>query len=287
MNNIIYTQHIMWYESQMINETLNSLTESLENSSIDVELIFCLNAQTYIEEPLIGKSQDMFDEFINHQILKKAKIIYKTNDDPFFNIGDWRREMYFPEAKYTIWGESDCLIPSNYFTELTNIIIDEPHVLSLASRKMWDSSWSICEHMLFDQLEPCNEHDPNILSELNPLRYYDIIDQKTLNKFNDQFPLQLVKLSRNHIDGALLALSKNLIHPFIAPDMHFAREDTCASLFWTKNNIPQYCIKSMIKGHNYAHSKKRTNTSSSRSDENYRKYLDKSQNAMNRFLMSL
>jgi len=286
MNNIIYTQHIMWYESQMINETLSSLAESLEHSSVDAELIFCLNAQTYIEEPLIGKSQDMFDEFINHQVLKKAKIIYKTNNDPFFNIADWRREMYFPEAKYTIWGESDCLIPNNYFTELTNITIDEPHVLSIASRKMWDSSWSICEHMLFDQLEPCNEHHPNILSELDPLRYYDIIDQETLNKFNNQFPLQLVKLPRNHIDGALLALSKNLIHPFIAPDMHFAREDTCASLFWTKNNIRQYCIKSMIKGHNYAHSKKRTNTSASRSDEAYRRYLEKSQNAMNTFLMS-
>jgi hypothetical protein len=194
--------------------------------------------------------------------------------------------MYFPEAKYTIWGESDCLIPINYFAELKNIIINEPHVLSLSSRKMWDSSWSICEHMSFDKLEPCNEHNPNILSELNPLRYYDIIDQKTLNKFNEQFPLQLSKLPRNHIDGALLALSKSLIHPFIAPDMHFAREDTCASLFWTKHNIPQYCIKSMVKGHNYAHSKKRMNTSASRSDETYHKYLDKSQNAMNRFLMS-
>ena len=99
---ILYQQHIMWYESKMIWETLDSLEDALHNSKLDVDLKFCLNSQTYLEEPIEGKAEDMFEEFINHPLLKEAQIIYKTNDDPFYNIGDWRREVYYPKFKYQI-----------------------------------------------------------------------------------------------------------------------------------------------------------------------------------------
>ena len=100
MDRILYQQHIMWYESKMINETLDSLAEALTNSGLEVDLRFCLNSQTYLEEPIEGNSEDMFEEFINHPILKRAEIVYKTNDEPFYNIGDWRREVYDMDYKY-------------------------------------------------------------------------------------------------------------------------------------------------------------------------------------------
>ena len=108
---ILYQQHIMWYESEMLNETLDSLQIALKYSTLPIDLEFCLNSQTYIETPIKGKPEDMFEKFKNHPILKNAKIIYKTDNDPFYNIGDWRREIYSNKHKYTVWGESDCLVP--------------------------------------------------------------------------------------------------------------------------------------------------------------------------------
>jgi hypothetical protein len=67
----------MWYESKMLNETLDSLQCALQNCPVPIDLEFCFNSQTYIETPIEGESKDMFNEFINHPVLKNAKILYK------------------------------------------------------------------------------------------------------------------------------------------------------------------------------------------------------------------
>ena len=113
--------HIMWYESAMIEETLDSLTNALSyEQTNDVKIKLCLNAQTYIEKPKMGKPREMFDMFLHHPIIKQSEIIYKTDDDSFYNIGDWRRETYDHNCKYTCWGESDCILPKEYFYILKN-----------------------------------------------------------------------------------------------------------------------------------------------------------------------
>ena len=119
---IVYQHHIMWYESKMISETLDSLKQALDYySPPDIQLVFCLNPQTYLEKPIEGTASNMFSNFINHPVLKDARIIYKTDHEPFYNIGDWRREQYYPEAKYTVWGESDCLLPKELFLADLNV----------------------------------------------------------------------------------------------------------------------------------------------------------------------
>jgi hypothetical protein len=288
MDKILYQQHIMWYESEMINETLNSLQSSLQYCSLPVDLKFCLNSQTYLEKPIKGKSEDMFKIFLDHPILKKAEIIYKTNNDPFYNIGDWRREIYSNDFKYTIWGESDCLIPEDYFYILSNIKIEEPHVLSLASRKCWDETWTIVEHNDLKSLHKVDMNNPTFKLEYFPFRYFDNINQTQLNEFNSKGEeIKIKKLPVVKIDGSLLTLSKNLPTPFISPEMNFVREDYCAQLFFQIKNIPQYLISNRIKGHNYFHPLKRTNTSSTRDDSKYKILEQKNINAMNKFLLDL
>ena len=56
----------------------------------------------------------MFKKFLNHPVLENTTLIHKTDKDNFYNIGDWRREQY-NEYGYTIWGESDCLMPDDMF----------------------------------------------------------------------------------------------------------------------------------------------------------------------------
>jgi len=275
----------MWYESKMLNETLDSLQSALQHSSLPVDLKFCLNSQTYIETPIEGKPEDMFKEFLDHPVLKNAEIIYKTDNDPFYNIGDWRREIYSNDYKYTVWGESDCLIPEDYFYILSNIEIDESHIMSLASRKCWDDTWNIVEHVDFKSLSTVNSDTLDYKKEYYPFRYFDTINQNELDIFNSKREeIEIIKLPILKIDGSLLALSKNLPAPFISPQMNFVREDYCAQQFFQIKNIPQYLISNRIKGHNYFHPLKRINTKSLRSDNVFKMMELKNIEAMNLFL---
>jgi hypothetical protein len=281
---ILYQQHIMWYESKMISETLDSLSYALKHSKLGVDLKFCLNSQTYLEEPIDGKAEDMFDEFLHHPILKEAEIVYKTNDEPFYNIGDWRREVYDKNYKYTVWGESDCLLPMDFFYILSEIQIQPPHILSFASRKMWDSSWDCVEHK---EIEKYKREIDNRLSAPKPYNSSDIITQWQLDNFNGKCPIEVALNGTVKIDGSLLCISNGIDFQFIGDDMNFVREDFCAEMVFKIKRIPQYVVKTRIKGHNYSHPLKRTNTNAKRTDDVFKQYEQKSTQSMKAFINSL
>ena len=48
----------------------------------------------------------------------RTSITIKTDKDPFYNIADWRREVYDAKAKYTVWGETDTILPRDIFAIL-------------------------------------------------------------------------------------------------------------------------------------------------------------------------
>lgn len=289
MNKLLYTLHVMWYESMMLNETLDSLQNAIDNSTIPVDIMICLNSQTYIEKPDTGfEPIAMFDEFLNHPVLKNANITYKTNSDEFYNIGDWRRDIYGPEYayKYIVWGESDCLVPEDYFFLLDNINIDEPHFISLATRKMWDSTWDIVEH---EWIRPFPRNGPAIRPEQAPAPFNcaDYISLDQLNEFNRQFDPMLIKLDRLKIDGNMTTLSPNLPYPFLPLDLHFAREDYCLEMFFTKKGIPQYHMPTRLKGHNQVHPTKRVGTLNQKNDSIYKEYEQKAYDSIFKFIETI
>lgn len=286
MNKILYTLHVMWYESMMLNETLDSLQNAIDNSTIPVDIMLCLNSQTYIEKPESGfVPATMFDEFLNHPILKNAIITYKTDSDEFYNIGDWRRDIYGPDYayKYIVWGESDCLVPEDYFFLLDNINIEEPHFISLATRKMWDSTWDIVEH---EWIRPFPRNGPAIRPEQAPIPFNcaDYISLDQLNEFNRQFDPTLIKLDRLKIDGNMTTLSPGLPYPFLPLDLHFAREDYCLEMFFTKKGIPQYHMPTRLKGHNQVHPQKRTGTLNQKNDSIYKEYEQQAYESIFKFI---
>ena len=178
----IFQMHVMWYESEMMNETIDSLSNALQYAKGKVDIEICLNSQTYLEKPEKGEASDMFHSFQNHPIMEIANITYKTDEDPFYNIADWRRDKYNQNG-YTVWGESDCLLPYDLFfileqLQLTGQFID-PHTLSFSSRKMWDDSWSEVE---FDGLEKYTYKE--LLHK--PLHRKKRITQEELDEINEK-----------------------------------------------------------------------------------------------------
>jgi hypothetical protein len=283
-NRILFQMHIMWYESLMIIETLDSIEDALKHSLIPVDFNICLNSQTYIESPIEGNSEDMFNAFINHPIIKKSKITYKTNEDEFYNIGDWRREQYDKDFKYTVWGESDCLLPEDFFYVLSILDIKETHVLSFASRKMWDNSWDCVEHL---EIKKYQRDGSNWNKAPIPYNSCDVINQEQLNEFNSKHEIKVLLNDTIKIDGSLLCISNGINFNFIPDKMNFVREDFCAEQIFKIKNIPQYIVSTRIKGHNYSHSKKRTNTNNTRNDKLFKYYEEKSTRAMNEYLNNL
>ena len=292
---ILFQLHHMWYESNMIDECWHSILQAIKAApDVDVKIRVCFNKQTYVEKPTSSNIDDMFNRHINHPLFKEhvTDVVIKTDDDPFYNIADWRREEYDPEAKYTVWGETDCLLPKDFFAILDQVDINQPHVLTFASRPMWDNSWDVVTHeKLQGYSKPCqcgDEHKEDCIELLKaPLKYKDYITQEELDKFNEEsgdIKIQQVPLK---IDGSLVCISKGHETPFIAPGMHFVREDTCFENVCRVKNIPQVCVTTRLKGHNYWHPNKRVGTNSTRNDEVFKAYAQDSSIAMQKFLQEL
>lgn len=290
---IVYGLHLMWYETDMLEEHLDSLDAALSNLyvPVDVEFILCANHQTYIEQPddsefalsLATRIWRLSEKYKNSNI---PEPIWwnKAQFDPFYNIGDFRRDTYkrLDDNGYLVWGEVDALIPDTYFAILGAMaedpLFDHPHVLTFASRKMWDSTWTMTEHTRL-QARP-REHVPP------PFRYDDYITQQELDEYNRGLDPTIVQLPTVKLDGALVSL-RNGLPQHIPDDMHFAREDFIAQEVFNFHGIPQYHVSNVLKGHNYNHPKKRVGTSAKRTDDIYKKYEAESFQTGMRFLQGL
>jgi hypothetical protein len=285
----------MWYESNMIDECWHSILQALRSApKVDVKIKICFNLQTYIEDPDLVNPKQLLEKWDNHPLMKdfSPEIVIKTDKDPFYNIADWRREVYDPEAKYTVWGESDTIIPRDFFAILDLVSINTPHVVTFAGRPMWDNSWDVVTHeKLLGYSKPCkceDGHKEDCIELLkSPWKYKDYITQKELDKFNDESGDIKLQQVPHKIDGSLVCISNGHETPFIAPDMHFVREDTCFEYVCRKRNIPQISVTTRLKGHNYWHPNKRVGTGATRKDEIFKKYSSESQEAMTKFLQQL
>lgn len=282
MKKILYHLHIMWYEVDMVEETLDSLLIALNNinkNDTHVDLKICFNSQTYLEIPNENPIK-LFDKLKNHPIFNcniKSEIICKTMDDEFYNIGDWRRDNYGNDYDYYVWGESDCLVPNCYFKNISNIIYDSAHIVSYSQRKMWDSSWNEVEHEILKPIP--YDYNMDLISPLGQ-HYYMSTDE--MNNFNSVFPVKVTLLKNIKIDGNMICLSKGLPVPIIPVDIHFIHEDLALELVMKKFNIPQIHFPYQIKAHNRMHPLKRQYTKTDKETKLYNKYKEESLLAINK-----
>lgn len=269
MRKFRYGIHIMWYELEMIEEHFHSLRTAMQLATWPIDIIVHFNMQTYIETPTDPDVMSRFlryrDEFV--ATLPNVTILQSTMDEPFYNAPDFRREYSFGiDSGYCVQGEIDSVLPETYFAALEaayDIISDGPHVISFASRKMWDHTWIPVEHYAFQGI-PRDQIDPPFDNE-----HYITEDQ--VNEFNLQFQPTVEKLYDLKIDGCLLAI-RDGVPAAVPPDVSFGPDDFICEAILKVLEIPQYHFPTILKGHNYRHPRKRVGTSSTRNDEIYKRY---------------
>ncbi|MEK9767538.1 MAG: hypothetical protein VW683_01345 [Betaproteobacteria bacterium] len=294
---VLYGINIMWYEHAIVEEHVNSILNSYEHSvksELDLTIRIDANLQTYIEEPEDETTVGSFKEVIESSVerlreVAKVELNWYTQDHPFYGIADHRRDLVRSDG-WVVWGETDCLLPHQFFRILTQLSqnLDTPtYCLTFSYRKMWDQTWNVVEHPLFKMTNYSSTHRDMVRE---PFNWHDYINQEQLDRFNGNFQnVDLVRLSPQKIDGSLLALwgVDPEDTPLIPSDMHFSREDFVAQLAMEVQGIPQYHVSTILKGHNYEHPMKRRGTSSNREQDVYKQYESESWAAGVRFINEL
>jgi len=256
---ILYQMHVTWFETEMALETIQSVNEAIKHTNLPVKVKLCFNKQTRFDTPINKSIDDMFIDLLQDELVKQSEITWKTDDDEFYNVGDWRRECYDPD-NITIWGESDCLVPNTYFAYIESIFnsdIPFPYIVTIKQKKMWDESWVPTEHEAFQPftIEQVRAINNKFVTGEGMLSYDE------LNAFNNSFQnVHGIKQSNYYKgDGALVCLSPKMPTPFIDPGLHMCGEDTYFFMYCQLKQIPLYTISYYLKGHNTGHPLKRTN----------------------------
>ena len=110
---------VQWYEIDMFEEYLTSLTKSIGTQKENVLIDMCLSTNQDLEK--IDTSTDMLTyvmykylKVCNEYRLEGYQIEY-TITEKLFTIADYRREFnekYCEQVEVLLWGESDMLVPS-------------------------------------------------------------------------------------------------------------------------------------------------------------------------------
>jgi len=278
-NKYVIGTMVMFYELDAIKDFVASIisaTLNIENKE-NITIEFLLNLSEYSEKidlDQISKEQ-LIDLFMQTCIspLKGMNVVYNIYDDStkLYSIGSYRRDLnynYCLTHDYIVWGESDCMMPEQYFISVETISDyakqqnTHRYCITFAIRKMWDASWSPLEHVMFENELFYQSTAPECSTTPSSIWYY--MKQNEMNAINDlaeDIDLRIIDYPR--FDGSLLTISADLLLTGIniPPAVQITGEDTAFQNMISTlmgNTYKQYIVKNILKVHNRNHPNKRS-----------------------------
>jgi hypothetical protein len=277
-NKYIIGVHIMFYEVEMLIEYVDAcvnMLSDIENKK-NVTFHFTWNESEYFETIDISLiSKESLRKKFNNEILRieqlGANVIIdiKTNDNPVYNIADYRRDLnynYCSWFDFVLWGETDSLWPR----ETLQIIeqIDEyavgqninKYVLFFSERKMWDPSWKVIEHNDFTNEQFIDTQEWNLNHWASSKSYMTLQQMYEINDRANELDINILKTPK--FDGSCLVIKSNLIKSGvnIPQSLLCSGEDTSfadmAKLI-LGDQFVQFVVKNILRVHNRRHPKKR------------------------------
>jgi hypothetical protein len=271
-NKYIIGTHVMFYEIDMVGEYIKSCRRALEDveNKENVKFHFCLNMSTYFEKYDTPDRKGIIMNQWNGMVsdLNAEVDIYHDDENPY-TMANYRRELNFMGINYdyTIWGESDSLMPKEMFSSIETISNYATaqnihrHIITFAIRKMWDDSWKVLEHNKFTDAPFYEMADTKALTEQSSIRY--TMSQKEMELINaevDEYDIRLISYPK--FDGSGLVISRDLLMSGanLAPAVYMNGDDTSfmqSCLLHMGEQYRQFVVKNILKVHNRNHPKKR------------------------------
>ena len=269
----------MFYEVEMINEFVKSIydtvceVENRDNITID----FLFNFSEYFEK--VDTNQISVDE-IKVKFIEQVEFLRSTgvnvrynfyeNHNKIYTIGSYRRDLNYKNCNdydYIVWGESDCLIPKEFFRVLESLsnYANENNInrfiTTFATRKMWDESWSILEHNDFVNSKFYDMKEEGWKTDKSSIWY--TMSSEEMNEINSKTEELDIRISSEpKFDGSLLVISSDLIrsgvnipHACYACGEDASFERMC-KIIMGKAYV-QFVVKNILKVHNRVHPMKR------------------------------
>ena len=274
--------HVMFYEIEMLDEYLNSIKRALEivenPKNIIVDLFFNISEffesvddDVITKKELIKRFNEKCSEVSKWGVLVKSNV-YQV-DKPYC-IADYRRDFnlkWCMPCDYLVWGESDCLLPREFFhvlegvKEYANTQEIYRYTLTFALRKMWDETWRVLEHPEFTN-KPYYDMDTEedtrkALTSPWSIRYTMTQEEmEEVNKKTKELDVQLI--TEPKFDGSCLVMSSDLVRGGVnlPPAVSMVGDDTsflisCMNMMGS--DYRQFVIKNILKVHNRNHPRKR------------------------------
>lgn len=277
-NKYVIGTMVMFYELDAIKDFVSSLisaTAAIENKK-NITVEFLLNLSEYSEKIDIATSKEQLIELFMQTCIhpcSEMNVVYSIYDDStkLYSIGSYRRDLnykYCLTNDFIVWGESDCMMPEQYFLTVESIssYAKQSNVhrycITFAIRKMWDASWNPLEHPMFENEPFYQTTDPEIATTPSSIWYY--MTQDEMNSINDKvtdIDLRIIDYPR--FDGSLLTISADLLLTGvnIPPAVQGTGEDTAFQTSISTimgRTYQQYIVKNILKVHNRNHPHKRS-----------------------------
>ena len=276
-NKYVIGTMVMFYELDAIKDFVSSLksaTSFIKNKE-NITVEFLLNLSEYSEKIDTSITKDELIELYNNNCIKPLdglNVITKIYDDSYklYSIGSYRRDLnynYCLTHDFIVWGESDCMMPEQYFDvlETTSNYAKSNNInrycLTFAVRKMWDNSWKVLEHNLFTNNVFKQADDLSCKDDKSSIWYY--MSQSEMNNINNQADEYDIKIiDHPKFDGSLLTISNDLLLNGIniPPAVQGTGEDTSFQdmiKVIMGASYKQFVIKNILKVHNRNHPNKR------------------------------
>ena len=257
----------MFYEIDMVNEYIRSCRIALEDveNKENVKFHFCLNMSTYFEKYDTPDRKGIIMNQWKGMVSDLNAEVNIYHDNKPYTMANYRRELNLMGINYdyTIWGESDCLLPAEVFSGIESVSEYAKqnnlhrHIITFAVRKMWDESWRVLEHPDFTD-KPYYDMDTKedtILATTSPwsIRYsMSQEEMETVNNKTEEYDVRMLTYPK--FDGSGLVISRDLLMTGanIAPAVFMNGDDTSflqSCMLHMGETYKQFVVKNILKVH--------------------------------------
>ncbi|MBC8147234.1 MAG: hypothetical protein H8E98_04545 [Bacteroidetes bacterium] len=265
--------HFMFYEVEMLPEyvdgLLNMLTD-IENPEM-VTFDICFNTSEYFEKMMFSKEHYITSKYIEqidrlNQTGCIVNEVFKTNDDPVYNIPSYRRDLnnnYANEVEYVIWGESDSVAPAQTFQIIEQIdenVSTKKHIITFSYRKLWDESFKQMEHPKFTNEIFQDTEEWTLHNEASEKSTMSIQRMNEINNETEDIDVKVFKEPK--FDGSFPVISSELIKSGVQlpHSLLLCGEDTAFAENAKRimgDNYVQYHVSNILRVHNRRNPRKR------------------------------